>query len=160
MSDRFAKVERYAKLRDGWLIDTNIVSATIGNKPLDPGIVHFFERIPDERLWLSVLTMGELRKGIELLSVDAKDLLESKLGELQSAWKDRILPVGLEVADKWGELTAWCQRRGSPVPPIDGLIAATACVHNLILVSHDKFFARMEERLVVYDPLSGEGQAR
>ena len=67
MADRLSELERYAKVRDGWLIDTNIISATIGAKPPHPEIVNFFERVPDERLRLSVLTLGEIRKGIELL---------------------------------------------------------------------------------------------
>ncbi|MGC1760376.1 MAG: PIN domain-containing protein [Candidatus Cybelea sp.] len=145
-------LEHYAKVRDGWLIDTNIISATIGKNPLHSGIAHFFESVPDERLYLSVLTIGELRKGVEGSS--KRDLLARKLDELANLWADRILPISLDVANKWGELAARYQSGGSAVPAIDGLIAATAYVHNLVVVSHDAFFARMREHIIVYDPLS------
>jgi predicted nucleic acid-binding protein len=142
----------YAKVRDGWLIDTNIISARIGKNPLHSGIAQFFESVPDERLYLSVLTIGELRKGVEGSS--KQDLLTRKLSELANLWADRILPISLDVANKWGELAVRYQSGGCAVPAIDGLIAATAYVHNLVVVSHDAFFARMREHIIIYDPLS------
>jgi predicted nucleic acid-binding protein len=151
-------LERDGNACDGWLIDTNIISAAIANRPLHPGIIHFFENVPDERLRLSVLTIGELRKGIELVSLDSRRrALERKLDELQMQWADRILPIGLDVVNQWGELAARYQSRGQSVPAIDGLIAATACAHNLVVVSHDAFFARMREHVMVYDPLITSG---
>jgi predicted nucleic acid-binding protein len=157
-------LEHYAKVRDGWLIDTNVISTIVGNKPLHPGISHFFENTPDERLRLSVLTIGELRKGIELLPHDfdvgdafvqsKRYILQRKLDELQNLWAHRILPLNLDIANKWGELAAHYQREGHAVPVVDGLIASTAYVHNLVVVSHDTFFARMREHVIVYDPLS------
>jgi predicted nucleic acid-binding protein len=167
VADRLSDLEHYAKVRDGWLIDTNIVSATIGNRPLHQGVVHFFESVPDERLRLSVLTIGEIRKGIELLPFDPTldpeayanskgYLLKEKLEELRLQWADRILPISLEVADRWGDLAALYQRRGIALPAIDGLIAATAYVHNFVVVSHDAFFARMREHVIVYDPYDTE----
>jgi toxin FitB len=149
---KLSDLGHYAKVRDGWLIDTNIISATIGKNPLHSGIAHFFESVPDERLYLSVLTIGELRKGVEGSS--KRDLLTRKLGELGNLWADRILPISFDVANKWGELAARYQSRGCAVPAIDGLIAATAYVHNLVVVSHDAFFARMREHIIIYDPLS------
>jgi predicted nucleic acid-binding protein len=99
------------------------------------------------------LTIGELRKGIELVSPESRRrALERKLDELQMRWADRILPIGLDVVNHWGELAARYQGRGQSVPAIDGLIAATACAHNLVVVSHDAFFARMREHVMVYDP--------
>lgn len=153
MPSRLSDLDHYGKVRDGWLIDTNIISATIGSKPLHQGIAHFFESVPDERLRLSVLTLGEIRNGIELLN-SPNYLLERRLAELQSLWADRIVPISLEVADCWGKLAARYQQRGNALPAIDGLIAATAYVHNLVVVSHDAFFARMREHVIVYDPLS------
>jgi toxin FitB len=170
MANRLSDFEHYAKLRDGWLIDTNIISATIGHKPLHPGISHFFESAPDERLRLSVLTIGELRKGIELLPsylsefesgetlVQSKRyILTHKLEELETRWDDRILPVTRDVAGRWGELAARYQRSGQPVPAIDGLLAATAYVHNLVVVSHDALFLHMREHVIAYDPLEWKG---
>ena len=83
-----------------------------------------------------------------------RDLLTRKLGELANLWAERILPFSFDVANKWGELAARYQRGGCAVPAIDGLIAATAYVHNLVVVSHDAFFARMREHIIIYDPLS------
>jgi toxin FitB len=170
VANRLSDLEHYAKVRDGWLIDTNIIIATIGNKPLHPGIIHFFESVPDERLRLSVLTIGELRKGIELLPFDVTEfesadafvqskryILQHKLEELETRWDDRILPVTRDVAGRWGELAARYQRSGQPVPAIDGLLAATAYVHNLVVVSHDAFFLHMREHVIVYDPLEWKG---
>jgi toxin FitB len=153
VANRFSDFARYAEVRDGWLIDTNIISATIGNQPLHPGINRFFETVPDEQLCLSVLTIGELRKGIELVK---RHSLTRKLNELEAGWADRILPIDLDVANKWGELAAHYQRVGAPVPIGDGFIAATASVHNLVVVSHDAFFLRMREYIDVYDPLLDE----
>lgn len=163
MAGRLSDLEHYAKVRDGWLIDTNIISATFGNKSLHPGIVHFFENVPDDRLRLSVLTIGEIRKGIELLPFDfrldaeayarsKRYLLQRRFEELRTLWSDRILPINVDIADQWGDLAARYQDGGRSVPAIDGLIAATAYVHNLVIVSHDAFFSRMREHVIVYDP--------
>jgi predicted nucleic acid-binding protein len=154
---RLSDFERCAKARKGWLIDTNIISATIGNRPLHTGVAHFFESVPDERLRLSALTIGEIRKGIEMLEVSAADkrrVLERKLEDVKMLWSDRILPIDFEVAERWGHLAAHYQQRGQAVPAIDGLIAATAYVHNLVVVSHDSVFARMTEHIIVYDPIA------
>jgi predicted nucleic acid-binding protein len=144
-------LHRYAEVCDGWLIDTNIISATIGSKPLHPGVRHFFESISDDSLRLSVLTVGELRKGIAL---GGSQLLAHKLEELQALWVDRILPIGLDIVNRWGEMTAQYQRGGNAVPAIDGLLAATASIHNLVVVSHDAFFSRRRQDIMTYDPLS------
>jgi toxin FitB len=101
---------------------------------------------------LSVLTIGELWEGVEGSS--KRDLLTRKLGELANLWADRILPISLDVANKWGELAARSQSDGCAVLAIDGLVAATAYVHNLVVVSHDAFFARMREHIIIYDSLS------
>ena len=163
MAGRRSDLEHYSKVREGWLIDTSIISALMGSRPLHSGIAHFFENVPDVRLRLSVLTIGELRKGIGLLPNDfstsetfarsKRSRLARKLDELQSLWADRILPISLEVAAKWGELSARYQHGGNIVPAIDGLIAATAYVYNLVVVSNDAFFPRMREHVIVYDPL-------
>lgn len=147
--------ERFARSRDGWLIDTNVISATIGNHPLQGEIVQFFERVPGEHLYFSVLTVGEMRKGIEALEGSEKrQVLEQKLDELQRRFADRILPVDYRVADGWGRLAARCQRERRALPAIDGLIAATAHVRNLVLVTHDNLFARLSGYVDVYDPLA------
>ncbi|HEY2474966.1 MAG TPA: type II toxin-antitoxin system VapC family toxin [Candidatus Cybelea sp.] len=148
--------ERLARTRDGWLIDTNVISATIGNRSLHRGVAQFFERIPSEHLFLSALTVGEIRKGIEALeeSSEKRQALERKLDELRQRFADQVLPVDSGVADDWGRLTAHCQHEGRSIPAIDGLIVATAHAHNLVLVSHDALFQRLNGYVDVYDPLA------
>lgn len=168
MPKRLSDLEHYDKVRDGWLLDTNIISAIVGGKALHPGVHHFFQNIRDERLRLSVLTIGELYKGINLLlywpSTEAQDpeqittskgyILQRKLEELETLWADRILPIDSAVVKAWGDLAALNQQRGAPIPVIDGLIAATAYVHNLVVVSNDAVFGRMRDRVIVYDPMA------
>lgn len=79
-------------------------------------------------------------------------VLTTQVEELEVRWADRILMVDGAVAHRWGELTTHYERRGQPMPAIDGLMAATAEVHNLVLVSHDAVFQRLSERVSVYDP--------
>ena len=153
-------LKRLESISDGWLIDTNIISATIGSKTLPEGISRFFSAVADERLRLSVITIGEIRKGIELLprgeKLDVYDFrvsLKQKLGDLQERWLERILPVDTSVANQWGMLLAKYQRSGSQLPVVDALIAATASVHNLVVVSHDSMFGRISE-VLHYDPLA------
>ena len=142
---------------DGWLLDTKIISAIFGKKPLPSGIAHFFATIPDARLRLSVITVGELRKGVALLPHGAtpgdRDNLDAKLRQLHKHWAERIVPVDILVADRWGSLLAEHQRNGKPLPAVDALIAATAYVHKFVVVSHDAVFGRIE-RIMHYDPYS------
>jgi hypothetical protein len=91
---------------------------------------------PSSTLFLSVLTLGELRKGVERLpdvqrKLDLTDWLES---DLPVFFTGRILPVDAQVCDLWGRMTA---RAGRPVPAIDSLIAATAARHDLVLVTRN-----------------------
>lgn len=148
--------QSYDRRVGGWLLDTNIISAAIGGRALDPRLKHFFETVRDERLHLSVLTIGELRKGIALLPNEAnkRTILSTKLSELETEWSDRVLPIDTAIAGEWGLLSAACQQRGMPIPVVDGLIAATARVRNLGVASNDKAFARLGSELVVYNPLS------
>lgn len=80
--------------------------------------------------------------------------LQRRLETLETDWADRILPVDIRVGEKWGELLAYYQLRGKPMPAIDALIAATAAVHNLAVVTHDAAFKRLNYHVTVYDPWS------
>lgn len=117
-----------------WLLDTNIVSEV--RKPgADRRVRSWFEQVSGERLFLSVLVLGEIRQGVERLRPrDPKraDIFEEWLRVLKTDYRDRILDVDEEVAEKWGVLNA-----GSPLPAIDGLLAATALVHDLTLVTRN-----------------------
>jgi predicted nucleic acid-binding protein len=167
---RPSELERYDKVQRGWILDTNIISATIGKKPIHPGIVHLLESIDNDRFWLSVLTVGEMRKGVQSMRYESgadaatratgkRRTLELKLTELESRFADRILSIDLAVANRWGDLLASEEYRHEKIPAIDGLIAATAAVYNLVVVSHDSVFQRMLEHVIVYDPWSFEADA-
>lgn len=118
-----------------YLLDTNIVSEIIRRTP-DARALEWLDQIPGEALFVSVLTLGEIRKGAEMLS-DRKrrDKLRLWLDHELSAWfQDRVLPVDLPVADRWGRLLG---EVGRSVPTIDSLLAATALHHDLALVTRN-----------------------
>jgi predicted nucleic acid-binding protein len=123
----------------GFLLDANVVSELIRPKP-DGHVVRWVEEIDESILFLSVLTLGEIRKGIERLRARSRrGRLESWLQvDLRSRFQDRILPVQEAIADRWGAISARAAARGKPVPVIDGLLAATALHHNLTLVTRNK----------------------
>jgi len=118
-----------------YLVDTNVLSE-LKRKVPNAGVVDWFAHRPAGTLFLSVLTLGEIRKGIEGMA-DTKrrlvllDWLETDLPAFFSA---RILPVDAQVADRWGRLQA---AAGRPVPAIDSLLAATALAHDLTLVTRN-----------------------
>jgi predicted nucleic acid-binding protein len=118
-----------------YLLDTNIVSETIRRNP-NKTLISWLDQIPGEALFVSVLTLGEIRKGVETLG-DKKRREKLRLWlehELPTWFEDRVLPVDLSVADRWGRLLA---EIGRPVPTIDSLLAATALHHELRLVTRN-----------------------
>lgn len=119
-----------------YLLDTNVLSE-LRRKTPHPGVVNWFAQRPATTLYLSVLTLGELRKGIETLADDSRrlSLLDWLESELPSFFTGRILPVDLPVADRWGRLVA---QAGRPLPAIDSLLAATALQHGLRLVTRNQ----------------------
>lgn len=118
-----------------YLLDTNVISELRRKSP-DAGVVDWFAQRPASTLYLSVLTLGELRKGIEGLP-DTKRrglLLDWLETELPLFFSGRILPIDGKVADRWGRMVA---AAGCPVPAVDSLIAATAAHHGLSLVTRN-----------------------
>lgn len=118
-----------------YLLDTNIVSETIKTNP-NKSVIAWLDQLPGEALFISVLTLGEIRKGIEALS-DKKRREKLRLWlehELPSWFEGRVLPVDLAVADRWGRLLA---EAGRPLPTIDSLLAATALHYELRLVTRN-----------------------
>lgn len=118
-----------------YLIDTNVISELVRAKP-DAAVLDWFANTPDEALFLSVLTLGEIRKGVEKLAdTQRREKLRVWLAhDLQDWFGPRILPIGPEVADHWGRLLALA---GRPVPAINSLLAATALHHDLRLVTRN-----------------------
>jgi predicted nucleic acid-binding protein len=118
-----------------YLIDTNIISEVRKGARCDPNVTAWYATVNDAELYLSVLVLGEIRRGIELAR--ARDpvktaALETWLSAVVDAFADRILPVDRNVAELWGSMAAM-----RPIPTIDGLLAATAKVHRMTLVTRN-----------------------
>lgn len=118
-----------------YLVDTNVVSELRKARRCDPGVAEWFEGLADEEVFLSVLTVGEIRRGIESIrrrDADAAASLDAWLTELARLHSRRILPVSREVAEEWGRLNV-----PDPLPVIDSLLAATARVHGMTLATRN-----------------------
>ena len=122
----------------GFLLDTNVISELVMAKP-DPKVTKWIEATEETLLYLSVLTIGEIRKGVTSLPQSGRRIaLEAWLDhDLVLRFADRILPVDQLVADRWGRIAGSVAAQKSPVSVIDGLFAATALHHNLILVTRN-----------------------
>ncbi len=118
-----------------YLLDTNVLSE-LRRKTPNTGVVEWFAQRPASTLYLSVLTLGELRKGVEGMADASRRtaLLDWLEAELPIFFTGRILSVDAQVADRWGRLVAAANR---PVPAIDSLLAATAAHHGLSLVTRN-----------------------
>ena len=130
-----------------YLIDTNVLSELRRKQP-DPNVVAWMQARPRQSLFLSVLTLGEIRKGLERVEDAARkqSLLDWLEVELPNYFVGRLLTVDAHTADRWGRLMA---QAGRPLPAIDGLLAATAMQHDLTLVTRNiKDFAGLEVRLI------------
>ena len=120
----------------GFLLDTNVLSELRKEQRCDPGVRQWMEGAVAEELFVSVLVLGEIRQGIERIRTRDRAqarALEKWLLGLSTEFAERILPVDERVADKWGRL-GWQQ----PAPALDALLAATALVHGLTVVSRDE----------------------
>lgn len=118
-----------------YLVDTNVLSELRRKSP-SPEVVAWFAQRPASSLYLSALTIGEIRKGIELLpNSQRKDDLSAWLStELTNYFAGRILSIDIMVCERWGRMLASVRQ---PVPAIDGLIAATAAEHGLVVVTRN-----------------------
>jgi predicted nucleic acid-binding protein len=136
-----------------YLVDTNVLSELRRRAP-DRHVVQWFTQRPATTLYLSVLTVGELRKAIEGLAPGRRRqvMLDWLEVDLPGFFAGRLLPVDARVADRWGRLLG---EAGRPVPAIDSLLAATALTHGLNLVTRnvrDFPWAGLQ----VIDPWAGE----
>lgn len=118
----------------GYLLDTNVISETRKTR-VDSGVMAFLSAADAAGLFLSVLTLGELHKGVEAKRRSdpvAADRLGAWVDGIETMFADRLLPVDAAVARRWGELSA-----GRSLPVIDTLIAATAISRGLTLVTRN-----------------------
>jgi toxin FitB len=128
-----------------FLVDTNCISELVRVKP-EPRVLAWVEEADESLLYLSVLTLGEIRRGLAALPQSRRrSRLETWLEvELQARFSGRILPIDAAVADRWGLLAANAKASRKPLFTVDGLIAATAIHRNLTVVSRNvSNFARL-----------------
>jgi predicted nucleic acid-binding protein len=120
---------------NGFLLDTNVLSELRKQERCDPGVRSWFEQCPENLLFVSVLVLGEIRRGMERIRARnprQADALEAWLESVTQHYQERILPVDLGVADRWGAMGSL-----QPIAPVDGLLAATALTHQLTLVTRN-----------------------
>lgn len=124
----------------GFLLDTNVISefARPDNKP-DQRVKQWLEAADPNSLYVSVLTFGEIRGGIEKLAPGKRRTqLETWLEKDLHEWfENRLLMIDEAIANRWGLLTASTKRAGTPLAIIDGLLSATALEHNLTIVTRN-----------------------
>jgi len=120
------------------ILDTCVISELVTKKP-NPQVVAFVDALDDDDIFLSVITIGEIIKGIEKLS-DSPRKLELRQwlhDDLLARFQGRILPLDTDTVIGWGELTARTESIGKPMPAIDSLIAATALNNKMTLVTRN-----------------------
>jgi predicted nucleic acid-binding protein len=104
----------------------------------NPAVVSAVQAIPDAQLYVSVLSLGEIAKGVGLLATGKKrEGLAAWLTALEIQFSDRLLDIDVETAKLWGELTARARKKGIVIPTTDGLLAATALRHGLHVMTRN-----------------------
>lgn len=138
-----------------WLLDTNVVSEWVRPRP-DAGVIRFLEALDEDRVYLSVATLAELRLGIEQLGAGARrSALERWLStDLVERFAGRVLVVDTAVAELWGRCLARGRSLGRPISVMDALVAATARLHGLTLVTRNVADFRPLE-LSLHNPWKG-----
>jgi predicted nucleic acid-binding protein len=122
----------------GFLLDTNVPSELTKPRP-EARVSNWTDAQAEESLYLSVITTGELRKGFTILPQGKRraELEQWLEQDLLPLFAGRILPITQKVADRWGVLSGECRLRGTPLNTADGLIAATALEHGLVVVTRN-----------------------
>lgn len=121
-----------------FLLDTCALSE-LTKKPPNEGFIRWIANQEEYHLYLSVLTIGEITKGIKKLNDDSKQahLQQWIEQELVGRFQHRLLPINIEICERWGTLLGEAERVGIKIPAIDALIASTAYVHNLKIVTRN-----------------------
>jgi predicted nucleic acid-binding protein len=121
-----------------YLLDTSVLSELVKKNPRRQ-VVNWVDEQEESTLFLCVLTVGELEKGIAKLPASARrtNLISWVRRELAGRFGGRLLSVDVRVAERWGAMAGESEKRGKPLPVIDSLLAATALVHDLQIVSRN-----------------------
>lgn len=121
-----------------YILDTNVVSELVAQDP-DHNVLHWTDSVDPASLFLSVITIGEIKKGIEKLPASkGKQVLATWLEQdLLVRFIDHILPLDTPVLLTWGTLIAGLEKKGKPMPAIDSLLAATAAERGYVLVTRN-----------------------
>ena len=121
-----------------YLLDTCLISELVKKEP-NPAVVNWLDGQDEQKLFLSVLNLGELQKGISKLPGGAKkDELQAWVAlDLVERFTGRILEIDLETALSWGKLQGEAEQAGEKLPVMDALIAATAAAHGLVVVTRN-----------------------
>jgi len=121
-----------------YLLDTCVISELVKPSP-DKKVINWIKNEPSQSLFLSVITIGEIRKGLSGLPVSGKkEKLAIWLNMLLEEYGDRILAIDLTVAENWGDMQGKADKNGTPMPAIDGLIAAITYTNNMTLVTRNE----------------------
>ena len=113
-----------------FLLDTCVISELVARQP-NPDVVRWIDSVDEDKLFLSAITIGEIKRGIEKLADSKRKtaLAEWLEDDLLARFRDRILPIDIPVMLVWGKLASDLEKQGRPMPAIDSLIAAT-CLHG------------------------------
>jgi predicted nucleic acid-binding protein len=133
-----------------YLLDTNVVSEWARPSP-EPSVIRWLAEVDEDRVFLSVVTLAELEKGVRLLPEgDKRERLAQWLaGDLLDRFQGRILDVTPDIGREWGEVSAVRQRAGRPIGALDAFFAATTRMHDLTLVTrNDRDFEGTGVRLL------------
>ncbi|HEX6903065.1 MAG TPA: type II toxin-antitoxin system VapC family toxin [Thermoanaerobaculia bacterium] len=122
-----------------FLLDTCVISELAAKRP-EPRVVTWIDSIDPDRIYLSVVTVGEIQKGIEKQRDPAKkERLEGWLqDDLLVRFRDRLVELDLKAMLEWGTLTGRLESQGSPMPAVDSLIAASALLGGFVLVTRNE----------------------
>ena len=120
-----------------YLLDTCVISELVKPSP-NTDVVDWLNDTPTEMLYLCVITIGEIRKGLtKLPDSKRKDRLTNWLNTLLDDYQNRIYPISLTVAENWGAIQGNAEKTGKPMSTLDSLIAAIAYTHNLVLITRN-----------------------